>query len=264
MAIPRRNVGGYHGETIDIRETLRRIEAVALHRGWRTEEIFRGAENRLICLGRSAAADSSSRPARNVYVSTGIHGDEPAGPLAALRLIEEDAWPSNLELWICPCLNPIGFTLNSRLNAQGLDLNRDYRDSVAEEIQAHIEWLHRQPNFDLCLLLHEDWESRGFYLYEQNPDGRPSLAEKMIERVSTVCPVDESEVIEERPAVKGIIRPSLDPKIRPKWPEAFFLITHKTRLSYTIEAPSEFAMSVRVEALVTAVRAALEAVAATA
>lgn len=246
------NINGYRGETIDIRETLNRIEGVARQHGWKTEEFFHDGETRFTCLRRAALPGPS---ARRIYISAGIHGDEPAGPLAVLPLL--GSLPRNLDLWICPCLNPIGFTRNSRHNAIGLDLNREYLDPTALEVAAHIKWLQSQPSFDLCLLLHEDWESPGFYLYEQNPDGRTSLAERIIAGVSTVCPIDESETIEGRAAVKGIIRPNLDPRSRPKWPEAFFLITHKTRQSYTLEAPSELALPIRVNALVTAVHAAL-------
>ena len=106
--------------------------------------------------------------------------------------------------------------------------------------------------------MHEDWESSGFYVYELNPDGRPSLAERIVERVARVCPIDQSDLIEGRPARNGIIRPSLDPRSRPDWPEAFFLITHKSRLSYTLEAPSDFPLRTRVAALTAGVRAALE------
>jgi len=119
-------------------------------------------------------------------------------------------------------------------------------------------WLKEQPAFDLCLCLHEDWESHGFYVYELNPDNQPSLAGAIVDRVAEVCPLDPSGIIEGRPAHNGIIRPSVDPHSRPQWPEAFHLLAHKTRLSYTLEAPSDFPLPVRVSALVTAVRAAVE------
>jgi hypothetical protein len=147
--------------------------------------------------------------------------------------------------------------LNKRENDEGTDLNRQYLQPKAEETRAHIRWLDKQAAFDLSLVLHEDWESRGFYLYELNPDDRPSLAEAMIKAVREVCPIDLSPLIEGRPALSGIIRPSLDPQTRPLWPESFYLVTHKSRLSYTLEAPSDFPMAGRVAALVTAVRAAL-------
>ena len=146
---------------------------------------------------------------------------------------------------------------NHRENPDGLDLNRQYRRPEAPETLAHMSWLERQPRFDLSLCVHEDWESNGFYVYELNPENRPSLAEPIIESVEKVCPVDRSEVIEGRPAHNGIIRPTLDPNSRPDWPEAFFLITHKSPLSYTLEAPSDFPLTVRVAALVEGISAAL-------
>jgi murein peptide amidase A len=247
-----KNLGKYLGETIDIRTVLGGVRAAAQQYGWALEVFHKTGEFELFALRRSSR-DEKNR--RRVYLSTGIHGDEPAGPLAALKLLQENRWPENLEVWLCPCLNPIGFTLNTRANAMGIDLNRGYLNPVAEEIYAHIAWLERQPHFDLCMLLHEDWESQGFYLYEQNPESRPSFAEKMIEAVEKVCPIDRSEIIEGRPASGGILRPNIDPRSRPDWPEAFYLITHKTRQSYTVEAPSDFPLSTRIDALVAAVRA---------
>jgi hypothetical protein len=209
-----------------------------------------------VLLRRTGITDRVPR----IYISTGIHGDEPAGPLAVRQLLRENAWPAGLDLYLCPCLNPTGFTMNRRENHEGLDLNRQYLATEAEETVAHIAWLSRQPSFDLCLCVHEDWESDGFYVYEQNPDQQPSLAEAIIARVGEVCPIDRSEVIEGRPAHNGIIRPSIDPRTRPQWPEAFFLIMHKTRLSYTIEAPSDFPLAARVAALTVAVNTALESI----
>ena len=252
-----KNIDRYSGETIDIRAILREIEAAAQKHGWTSEPFFETKEFRLIALRRDPR--EGSPPARRVYLSTGIHGDEPAGPLAVRQLLQENRWPANLDLWLCPCLNPLGFTLNQRANFKGVDLNREYLKPVVDEVLAHIAWLERQPKFDLCLLLHEDWESHGFYLYEQNPDQRPSLAETMITEIAKVCPIDRSELIEGRAAKDGIIRPNIDPKSRPDWPEAFYVITHKTRQSYTLEAPSDFPLNTRVDALVAGVNAAVTA-----
>jgi murein peptide amidase A len=251
-----RNRDGYLGETIDITAVLSDCAAAARAHGWLVEEM--PVTGQLRQYGLSRKARRASPDALCLYLSTGIHGDEPAGPLAVRRLLEEDDWPLNLSLRLCPCLNPQGFLLNQRLNGEGLDLNRQYLRPQARETVAHIAWLERQPPFDLCLCLHEDWESHGFYVYELNPDQQPSLAEAMVARVAAVCPIDRSEMIEGRAARNGIIRPSLDPRTRPEWPEAFFLLVHKTRLSYTLEAPSDFPLATRVAALVTAVRAALD------
>jgi protein MpaA len=250
-----KNHGGYHGETIDIRAVLRDIETAAQKHGWAAEVFGQQGEFNLLALHRSPSP-ATRHPSR-IYLSAGIHGDEPAGPAAALRLLQENHWPANAELWFCPCLNPAGFALNRRANAGGKDLNRDYRHLETAEVRAHIAWLERQPKFDLCLCLHEDWESHGFYVYELNPDHRSLLAETMVARIAEVCPIDPSEIIEGREASGGIIRPNLDPQTRPQWAEAFYLIVNKTRLSCTLEAPSDFPLLTRVNALVTGVNAAL-------
>jgi murein peptide amidase A len=252
-----KNHGGYFGEITDIRAVLREVKAAAQSHGWTFELFYKIGDLELFALHRKPKA-GSQKPEVRIYISAGIHGDEPAGPLAALKLLQENNWPVDAELWLLPCLNPEGFILNTRENADGIDLNRDYRNPKAAETRAHIAWLERQPKFDLYLCLHEDWESHGFYLYEQNPDSKISLAEKMIEAVQKVCPIDLSEIIEDRAAQNGIVRPNISPQERPLWPEALYLITEKSRQGYTLEAPSDFPLPVRVQALVAAVNAALK------
>jgi hypothetical protein len=246
------NINGYRGERIDIGSVLKDCLGTGLKHGWIYDEIAVEGQPPLHALRRTGAGN-----APRVYVSTGIHGDEPAGPLAIGLLLRENSWPAGLDYWLCPCLNPAGFIHNCRENPRGLDLNRQYRHPIAAETKAHIAWLEKQPSFGLALCIHEDWESIGFYVYELNPDCRPSLAESIVEAAGKVCPIDSSEVIEGRPARNGIIRPNLDPCSRPDWPEAFYLITQKTRLSYTLEAPSDFGLKTRVDALSQAILAAL-------
>ena len=252
-----KNHGGYHGETIDLRAVLRALETAAPPNGWTMEIFHAQGDLKWLALRRAPLFIRNPQSAIRIYLSAGIHGDEPAGPLAALRLIQENRWPENAEIFLLPCLNPIGFTLNRRENADGIDLNRDYRQPKSAETRAHIAWLERQLRFDLYLCLHEDWEAHGFYLYEQNPDHNISLAEKMVAAVKTVCPVDLSEQIEGRAAKGGIVRPTISPPERLDWPEAFYLITQKSRQGYTLEAPSDFPLATRVNALVAAVNVAM-------
>jgi hypothetical protein len=254
-----KNNGAYRGETIDISSVLNGCARAALRHGWTSRNLPVEGGLELAVFTRAARAPGRDGAVRRVYVSTGIHGDEPAGPLAALRLLEQDGWPDCLELLLLPCLNPTGFPLNRRENAQGKDLNRDYRHLETAEIRAHVAWLNEQPAFDLTFCLHEDWESHGFYLYELNPESRKSLAQRMVAAVGRVCPIDPSPEIEGNAASGGIISPRLDPNTRPQWPEAFWLLQNKTRQSYTLEAPSDFPLAARVDALVTAIDAALAA-----
>lgn len=251
-----RNHGGYQGETIDLPRVIDDAARAAKAHGWRVETMLAQSDVTLLAFTRSAP-QRSNQPPRRVYLSTGIHGDEPAGPLAIHDLLVENNWPATLELRVCPCLNPTGFARNSRENRDGHDLNRDYRHSETDEVRAHVAWLQQQPAFDLTICLHEDWEAHGFYLYELNPDQQPSPAEAAIEAVGAVCPIDRSSVIEGRPAQGGIIRPQFDPTTRPQWPEAFYLVRTKCRHSFTLEAPSDFPLWTRVAALKRAVQTLL-------
>jgi hypothetical protein len=242
------NIGGYKGEVIDIAKLLRDTAQAAAAGGWTTIPIT----DALVGYERVSPTATA-----NVYISAGIHGDEPAGPLAALELLKENAWPTDVNVWLIPCLNPHGYQMNTREDEDRVDLNRDYRTLITSLAKAHASWLDARPRFDVSLLLHEDWESNGFYLYELNPQRAPSLAETIIAGVKDVCPIDLSPVIEGRDAKGGIICANPDLQKRKDWPEAFYLVHNKTPISYTLEAPSDFPLITRVQALCHGVNAAL-------
>lgn len=247
------NLGGYRGETIPIQELVEETQREALGRGWEADTFLKSEGLALSALRRRVL-----EPRSRLYLSAGIHGDEPAGPLAMRELIREDEWPADAEILVCSCLNPAGFCLNRRENAEGMDLNRDYRHLRSPEVRAHVEWLRKQGEFNVALVLHEDWEANGFYLYELNPEDRPSLSPQIIAAVSKVCPIESSGLVDGWTAINGVVRPQVNPADRPQWPESIFLIAEKTRHSYTLEAPSDYPLETRVNALVVAVRTVLE------
>jgi len=237
----------------DPRELVGRFEVTSRAQGFRVERYGELAGCPLIALTKRTAG-----PRPRLYFSSGIHGDEPAPPLALLEMLEVGVFDARANWLICPMLNPSGFMRATRENADGVDLNRDYRDQRTAETRAHIHWLQSQPNFHLSMSLHEDWESTGFYLYELNPENRPSLAEQMIAAVSRVCPIDTAAVIDGREsAAPGIIRPIADPLLRELWPESIYLRAHHTSLTYTLESPSALPLRQRVTALCTAIECAL-------
>lgn len=247
-----KNQAGYLGERIDCQELLEECRTWAVRHGWQSSLIPPGE------LGREAYWRHSRTPgAPAFFLSAGIHGDEPAGPVAVRNLLQENEWP-DAHLWLIPCLNPAGFALGTRENAEGIDLNRDFLNPRSPEVIGQIAWMEPLPRFDLTLLLHEDWEANGFYCYELNLRQRPSLAPAMVAGVRPVCPIETAAEVDGRPTDSpGIIRPNPDLANRPLWPEAVWLAVHKTDLNYTLEAPSDWPLPVRVAALTKAVRAAL-------
>ena len=193
-----------------------------------------------------------------IYLSSGVHGDEPAPPQAFLELLRHGVFDDRAEWYLVPLLNPTGFVARTRENSEGIDLNRDYRQPRSAEILAHTRWLARQPRFDVTFCLHEDYEASGFYLYEVNADGLPSLADVMLAAAATHGPIEQATVIDGREASgPGLIRPAIDPILREAWPEALFLREHHTHLSYTLETASVQPPAQRVATTVAAIEAAL-------
>ncbi len=230
---------------IDPGAFIARIETAALCRGFRAERFGE-------CGGvpQLALTKRTPGPRPRIYLSAGIHGDEPAPPLALLDLIERGVFDERATWFLCPLLNPVAFTLQRRENADGIDLNRDYKAPRSREIQAHARWLQRQPCFDLAICLHEDWESRGFYLYELHAGERPGFARSLIDTASQICPIETATVIDGRTiAEPGIIRPIADPALREAWPESIYLQAHHTTLGYTIESPSALPLAQRISTL---------------
>lgn len=234
-------------------ELVSRFQAAAARHLFTTEIYGDIAGCPLIALTRRTPG-----PRPRYYLSSGIHGDEPAPPLALLEMLEAGKFDGHANWFICPLLNPSGFIKATRENGDGVDLNRDYKDLRSAEIRAHIDWLRRQPNFNLTLCLHEDWESTGFYLYELNPDQAPSRADQMITAAARLCPIDTAPIIDGRPvSLPGIIRPASDPLLRENWPEAVYLRAHHTGLTYTLESPSALPLAQRIAVLRAAIEAAV-------
>jgi len=71
------NQGGYQGERIRIQAVLDDDCAMARRQGWELDRLPAGQGLELLALRRTVPFLG-----RRLYLSTGIHGDEPAGPLA--------------------------------------------------------------------------------------------------------------------------------------------------------------------------------------
>lgn len=199
-------------------------------------------------------------PGRRTYLSAGIHGDEPAGPLALLELVRSGAFHDEGEWLLCPALNPTGLSMGRRENAEGRDLNRDYWVRRSSEVCAHTKWLHASGIADHFISLHEDWESTGFYFYEINcGQDRPDRARAILDAVTPWFPVEPNAVIDGHDIREsGWIYHPAEADMPEHWPEAIFLAKNGCRLSFTFETPSSAPLADRVAAHVAAVKAALE------
>jgi murein peptide amidase A len=193
-----------------------------------------------------------------VYLSAGIHGDEPAGPLALLALLSEGFFSTDFHWFLCPALNPTGLSVCTRENATGLDLNRDYWLRSSCEVASHAAWLDRLPIPDLFISLHEDWETEGFYFYEINlGEDRPQRASRILDAASEWFPAESGPVIDGHDVREnGWIYHAADPDVPEGWPEAIYLAKLGCPLSFTFETPSRAPLENRVAAHMAAIKAA--------
>ena len=198
----------------------------------------------------------TAAPGPAVYISAGIHGDEPAGPEALISWIEAD--PARLRkhaLLLFPCLNPWGLVNNIRLDAEGLDLNRSFHLSKHPFVSGWRKVISGHQ-FEAALALHEDFDGEGLYLYEVQRC-EPHWGERLLKAAHGTVPVESRARVDTFAAEAGIIRRRLDMSRFKKigYPEAIWLHLHHSQRTFTIESPSEF----HIEQRAAAHRAVIEA-----
>jgi hypothetical protein len=192
-----------------------------------------------------------------VYISAGIHGDEPASVWALYSWFEmQSESHDELSFMIFPCLNPFGLINNIRFDSDGDDLNRSWGSTEKSLISQIIE--RTKPfSFSMAINLHEDYDANGIYLYE-SLDGkmRDDLALQILTSGSKYIPVDSRKKIEGRWSKNGIIRPSPSSLPKEGLPEAEFLQRGKAKRTLVLETPSEYDLRQRIKAQVAMIQKA--------
>lgn len=185
-----------------------------------------------------------------IYISAGIHGDEPASTEGLITWAEENRdrlaeWP----LLIYPCLNPWGLVNNSRTDARGRDLNRVWDKPPTGLVKAVVRRI-AGCRFALALTLHEDYDGQGLYIYEPGTRRRASSwGGALLRAASGVIPPDPRRTIDGRRATDGLIRPRASRKtFTTSLPEAVYLHHNHAERTFTFETPSEFDIDQRVTA----------------
>ena len=101
-----------------------------------------------------------------IYFSAGIHGDEPASTEALITWAEQQGRKlRELPLLLLPCLNPWGLVQNMRANMHRADLNRSFHRTDLPVVEA-VKRVVAGHQFDAAMMLHEDYDGQGIYLYE--------------------------------------------------------------------------------------------------
>jgi hypothetical protein len=151
---------------------------------------------------------NSSDPIR-IGIFAAIHGDEPAGALAAskflLDLVNTPEAAENFLLQVYPICNPTGFEDNTRSSRRGRDLNREFwRASVEPEIEI-LEHELRTSHFNGIIQLHADDTSEGLYGFVRGHTLTENLLRPALTEAGKILPRNINALIDGFAARDGII-----------------------------------------------------------
>ncbi|MDF2378370.1 MAG: M14 family metallocarboxypeptidase [Verrucomicrobiales bacterium] len=227
----------------DAGRLLKRWESLAGSKGWTTHVLGEAGGYPVFALLNERAAAGE---AGGLYVSAGVHGDECAPPWALLQWAEAGpAVLDELPVVLIPCFNPVGLSDNTRVNEEGIDLNRNFQNRDLPLIASWQSLLH-EKKFTFALNLHEDYDATGIYLYEIADDGSPgdeilSACQDIIPR-ETAPSVDGSEfengLLIHDPEAENLHQ-IVEEDLGGGMPEAIYLYLNHARNSFTFETPSE-------------------------
>ena len=144
----------------------------------------------------------------------GIHGDEPAGVLALIRLVDvlldQPELAAGYRLFLYPACNPTVLIAGKRLSATGKDLNRQFwKNSSEVEVQL-LEAEIRSHKFHGLISLHADDTSHGLYGFVRGAVLSKGLLEPALSAGETVLPRNADPLIDGFPAHNGIISECYD------------------------------------------------------
>lgn len=145
--------------------------------------------------------ESSANTPKNVLITGGVHGDEPAGVEAALRFLARDNSDllQKFSFVVLPCLNPYGYVHETRENRDGVDINRSFESEEVSEV-AIVKKALGQTQFSLAIDFHEDYEVTGFYLYEGKRDEQ-HVGPEIANTVKSIGPIDTEDSGEDAPDI---------------------------------------------------------------
>ncbi len=202
--------------------------------------------------------ESATTEAKSVLICAGIHGDEPAGVEALLEFLEQGNTQlvDGFNFLIYPCNNPHGYVHNRRDNSDGADINRTFKtDETSEAVMIKESLSGRR--FHVIIDLHEDYDSVGFYLYEQRRSGE-LIGGRIIETVEDICPINRDTVIDQVAASDGMITQEMysdDPRYHSMRSHTW---ENHTDHAIALESPTGLPLRARVDAHLAGIETILE------
>lgn len=151
--------------------------------------------------------ESQSCKPKQILITGGMHGDEPAGVEAVFSFLARDNSEllNHFSFVVIPCVNPYGYIHEIRENKDNVDINRSFEtDDVAEAVI--IKDAIRKMQFTLAIDFHEDYEADGFYLYE-GVRNEQYLGPKISNLIKSIGAIDTKDSGEDTTAIsQGVYR----------------------------------------------------------
>lgn len=214
---------------------------------------------------------------KDVLVSGGVHGEEPAGVYTILRLLENDIldFLGDFRFLIFPCVNPYGFERGYRFNPDGVDVNRNFKPDIdCREAAKVMRVLSRFDRRFVCAIdLHEtdpNWADEGFtaadnpktfYMWESCADTSIRVGDKAVKAVRRIAPVCDWPTVYGDTNSGGVIwypEGCGNPVYAQGTTLEAYLNAHYTPQSFTLETPCGWDMEKRVATHLVALRKILE------
>lgn len=112
--------------------------------------------------------DINNHNMNRLFILSGTHGNEQAGILCISRLLSDISdnpdFYNNISMRIITPHNPVAALEFSRFNADGIDINRDFKNQRTKEVKAVINSLEEyNPKYSLSL--HEGPQESGTFIY---------------------------------------------------------------------------------------------------
>jgi len=185
-----------------------------------------------------------------VGIFAGMHGDEEAGILAAIRFLPELAqnpdWARGYEIYLYPLCNPSGFEDGTRHSRSGRDLNREFWIGSHEPEVQLLERQIRTLRFDGLISLHADNDSGGLYAFALGAQVTQHVVEPALQAAEKILPRNRDATIDNFTARNGLIRQGYPgmlcaaPEAKPQPFEIVFETPHHASLEKQIEASLVF------------------------
>lgn len=171
--------------TLNFEEVVRRVDALDRSQVsvGSIGEVF-GYDIRALKVGKRTEGK------REILMTGGVHGDEPAGVEAVLSFLEGpvEAYLDAFYFTVIPCVNPSGLDLGTRTNRAGQDINRAMSDDKVTE-SALLRRYTGGRRYEVFFDHHEDYEATGFYIYEAEREDR-LIGARLVEAIKAIGPID--------------------------------------------------------------------------